>query len=248
LTISHNSCDKFATWRDLNARNYVTLIYAKDKFRYRGLGLRPSQFISTIRIYNMKKMTILAAATTALLTSPAMAAGEGYVKARVSYDSTEVEAETSGVSESDSTGKGIGYGIAAGYDFDLGSSAFVGGEIGFDDSTADRTDDGFTISSGREISAVARLGFKSNAFKVYGLGGYSNVRIKISDGVNSDSASDGGFTYGAGASYDVTEKLALSVEYRKISVDGGQDVKDFLGVDDVNFNKSRVLVGLAYKF
>jgi outer membrane immunogenic protein len=196
----------------------------------------------------MKKMITLAAATTALLATPAMAAGEGYVKARISYDSTEVEVESGGVSASDSTGKGIGYGIAAGYDFDLGSSAFIGGELGFDGSTADRTFDGVTASSGRELSAVARLGFKSNALKIYGLGGYSNIRLKISDGVDSDSSSDGGFTYGAGASYDVTEKLALSVEYRKTSVDGGQDAKDLLEVDDVNFNKSRVLVGLAYKF
>lgn len=196
----------------------------------------------------MKKMFLLAAAAAAVVATPAMAAGDGYAKVRVSYDSTEIEVEDAGTSASESTGKGIGYGFALGYDFDLGSSAFFGAEVGLDDSSADRDVDGVRISSGREISAVGRVGFKKDMAKLYGLAGYSDLRVKVSDGVDSEAASEGGFTWGAGVAYDVRDNISVGLEYRNISIDGGQDLEDLVGVDDVNFNKSRILLGLSYRF
>ncbi len=199
----------------------------------------------------MRKLAFAAAIAAASIASPALAGG--YATLRLSHDATEVQIEEGGADVSENTGKGIGFGFAVGYDFDLGSAAFVGIEAGIDESTASRSTDidGDTIeiSAGREISGVARFGLKpSEAVKLYGLVGYADASVKLSDSGVSESDSKGGLVYGAGIGYNFSDKIGASLEYRRLSVDGGTELESDLFVDDINFNKSRILVGLSYRF
>ena len=67
----------------------------------------------------MKKFAVAAALLTAIVATPAMAQGEGRVEVRGGY--------VTGSGLDDAT-----LGAAAGYDFDLGSTAFAGAEIAGD--------------------------------------------------------------------------------------------------------------------
>ena len=111
-------------------------------------------------------------------------------------------------------------GIAAGYDWDLGSKAFGGVEV-----SGDKILDGGTRVS---FGAIARLGFKtSEAGKLYALGGYQSKPC----GLCEDSA-----TAGAGYQHGLGEKLYGKVEYRHFFT--GNNVPD----------SNAVLVGLGTRF
>jgi opacity protein-like surface antigen len=203
---------------------------------------------------SMKNMAILVVAAS-IFSTPALAAGEAYVKVRVSNDTSEARLKDVGTI---SLGSDFGYGVAAGYDFDIGSIAFVGAEIGYDNSLAKSSlqtgpDSQFDFSAKRQLSAVARIGYRANSFKAYGLAGYSDIREKVAfvedDAITSSvSTSKGGFTYGGGLSYDIKSNLTLSLEYRAVKVDAGQSVEELFDVDDIDVTRARTLVGVSYRF
>ena len=101
----------------------------------------------------MKKFAVAAALLTAIVATPAMAQGEGRVEVRGGLI----------------TGNGIDegtLGIAAGYDFDLGSAAFVGAEVAGDKVLVD--------GANVQFSAGGRAGAKIGANgKLYATGGYT---------------------------------------------------------------------------
>ena len=103
----------------------------------------------------MKKFAVAAALLSAVVATPALAApgGEGRVEVRGGLI----------------TGNGIDegtLGLAAGYDFDLGSAAFVGAEVAGDKVLVDGAD--------VQFSAGGRVGAKVGANgKAYVTGGYT---------------------------------------------------------------------------
>ena len=101
----------------------------------------------------MKTMLILAAATAAFVATPAMAAGEARVEAR------------GGIAFANGNEEAIA-GIAAGYDFDLGDTAFAGVEVSGDKLLVSDTN----VILGTTGRIGAKLG---TATKLYAEGGYS---------------------------------------------------------------------------
>ena len=96
-------------------------------------------------------------------------------------------------------------GVALGYDFDLGSAAFVGAEVSADKILESNTRVSFGLSG--------RLGAKlSEAGKLYAIGGYSTKPC----GACEDSVH-----LGAGYQHNFGQSLYGKVEYRHFFVDSG---------------------------
>ena len=140
----------------------------------------------------MKKLLIAACAAATFAASPAMA-NEGRVEARggIAFAGGQEEAFA---------------GIGAGYDFDLGESAFAGVDLGADK----------VLASGAKVlwSVGGRVGAKAGEKgKAYVLGG-----IGFSDGFERGYA-------GAGYQHKLTDSVYGKVEYRRV----------FLSGTDINF-------------
>jgi outer membrane immunogenic protein len=134
----------------------------------------------------MKKFALIALAA-AFATSPAYAAGEGRIEAR------------GGIAWSGGDSEAIA-GVAAGYDFDLGDSAFAGVEGSADKLLAGGTDVLFGVSG--------RVGAKvGGAGRAYVLAGYS-----FGDGDAAHVA--------AGYQHNFGNKLYGKIEYRRFLLDG----------------------------
>lgn len=142
---------------------------------------------------------------------------------------------------------GVAYGVSAGYDFAIGSKAFLGLEASADDSSTQECEtdvlvigDRTCLSAGRDLSVVARLGYKlSDANKLYALAGYSNARIKLSydDGTTSGSiGSNGdGLRLGAGVQMSLGSNLYAKGEYRYTNYES-------------DFSRHQVLFGFGAEF
>lgn len=131
----------------------------------------------------MRKVLLPLLASLAIAT-PAMA-NEARVEAR------------GGVIWSDGESQDV-WGLAAGYDFDLGSTAFAGVEVSGDKIGADNTKVAF--------GGTARLGLKAGeSTRLFAAGGYTT---EACDGC------DGNWHLGAGLEQNITEKVYLKAEYR----------------------------------
>lgn len=98
-------------------------------------------------------------------------------------------------------------GIAAGYDFDLGNTAFAGVEVSADKVLESNT----RVAFGFTGRVGAKLG---EAGKLYGAGGYTTKPCKFCE----DS-----IHLGAGYQHNFGSKLYGKVEYRHYFVDNGSD-------------------------
>jgi hypothetical protein len=144
------------------------------------------------------RLVLLSAAAALVAATPALA-NEARVEARggVVFGSGDSEAIA---------------GVAAGYDYDLGSSAFAGMEV-----TADKVlTDGTKVTFGFNGRLGAKLGEQG---KLYAVGGYNT---------ESCDTCDGTWTAGAGYEHSFGQKLYGKVEYRHFFVKNGFD--DFDGV------------------
>ncbi|QYJ06334.1 outer membrane protein [Qipengyuania flava] len=129
----------------------------------------------------MRKIALFAAVATVAVAAPA-SANEARVEARGGI------AWANGVEEAVA-------GVAAGYDFDLGTGAFIGVEASADKILADGTD----VVFGATARGGAKLG---DAGKLYVTAGYS-----FNDG--------DAFHAGAGYEHKVGERVYLKAEYRR---------------------------------
>ena len=168
----------------------------------------------------MKKLTIAALAAAAAVL-PTAANAQAYVQVETGLDVVDVNPGSD---------EGVLYGVAAGYEFPLGSNVFAAVEAGIADSTTkDCARDGaerLCVKTGRDLSATLRLGTNlSENSKIYALGGYTNARIKAtyddgfdrySDGVNLD-----GFRLGAGYQHNFGQNLFGKIEYRYSNYEQG---------------------------
>lgn len=141
----------------------------------------------------MKKFAVAAALLSAIVATPALAAdGEARVEVRGGY--------VTGSGLDDAT-----LGAAAGYDFNLGSTAFAGAEIAGDKVLID----GAKV----QFSAGGRAGAKVGAAgKIYVNGGYTFGQI------------DDPYV-GAGYQHKLGQNVYAKAEYRHQFI--GDNVKDF---------------------
>jgi outer membrane immunogenic protein len=179
----------------------------------------------------------LAAAFAATVAAPAFA-GTFHAEVHGGWDRVSV----SGFKDD-----GIAYGVAAGYDIALGEKAFIGVEGSVDDSSTKKCvsdvlvlGDRTCASAGRDLSAVARIGYKLNeTSKIYALAGYANGRVKVSynDGVSTSSAgaNGDGVRLGAGLQMGLGSHLYAKGEYRYTNYES-------------DFSRHQVLMGLGYEF
>ncbi|WP_339825078.1 porin family protein [uncultured Parasphingorhabdus sp.] len=194
------------------------------------------------------KKTLLAAACIAAFTATAPAAAQDerpfngpWIGANIGYDSF-----TSGDDGDDTSEDGIAYGIALGYDINLGRVVLgIEGEIGDSSvraSVSDALEDGdvLKISSGRDIYAGIRLGVPvSDKMMVFAKGGYTNQRFKAAYTLDGEtvleSDNSDGFRVGAGVELDFGQPFAR-LEYR---------YSDYGSFSEAEFETSRHQIMLA---
>ena len=145
----------------------------------------------------MKKFAVAAALLTAIVATPAMAAEGGEARAEVRGGLI--------------TGNGIDegtLGLAAGYDFDLGSTAFAGAEVAGDKVLVDGAD--------VQFSAGGRVGAKIGANgKLFATAGYTFSDI------------DDPYV-GAGYQHKFGSNVYGKVEYRHQFIDNFGDFDTFV--------------------
>ena len=164
--------------------------------------------------------------------------------------------------------EGVGYGIGAGYDFDLGGLV-AGVEAEYSDSSAkqeaDETLDGipFTsrIATGRDIYVGGRIGFRAApSTLIYAKGGYTNTSIEYAakssgDRFDLDSNVDG-WRLGAGVEQLLGPNLYGKVEYRysnynNLDFSDDFNFEDFESEDfgtDIDLDRHQIMAGIGFRF
>lgn len=221
----------------------------------------------------MKKMVaIITAASVAALASPAMAQSSDSdfsgprVQVTTGYDVLKAgsSVDDDGMDNNDQSIEGLSYGVAAGYDVDLGG-VVIGPEAEFTGSTAktefdDGDFEGFgfgRVEAGRDLYLGARIGAKVGPDAlIYAKGGYTNAKLNIlaNDGTNEyDEDFDlDGYRIGAGAEYNLSNNMFLNLEYRysnysrgEVDFDGNLPDSDRF---DVDLDRHQVMAGLGMRF
>jgi outer membrane immunogenic protein len=123
----------------------------------------------------------------------------------------------------------------------------AGVELNADDSTTKECGsdvvvlgDTLCVRAGRDLSAVARMGWNTSAAgKLYVLAGYTNARLKISytdaTGTVSDAGNGDGVRVGAGYQQSFASGLYGKVEYRYSNY-------------EADFSRHQVLAGVGIAF
>lgn len=181
------------------------------------------------------RLVLISLAASLVAATPAMASG-GYVGVGVTHDNIASSADSEGLGIN-----GLGGTVFAGYNFDLSSKTYAGFEANFDLASAKVGDDSDAIEADHAFGASALLGFRpSDATAVYGRVGYQRARSTVVVDGDEFSGSADGLRLGLGVKTDLTEKLALRVEYNHTHY-YGED-----GADGLNNNQAAV--SLVYGF
>jgi outer membrane immunogenic protein len=122
---------------------------------------------------------------------------------------------------------GAVYGIGLGYDMNIGSGAFAGIDLSFDDSTMKECEksavvanDEACLRAGRDLAAAVRVGANVGPNgKLYALAGYSNARFRFdyktpAGALTRDSDDLDGFRLGAGYQHGFGGRAYGKIEYR----------------------------------
>ena len=220
----------------------------------------------------MKKTTaFLVAGSLAALSTPAMAQEadnfSGFrVQGIAGYDIVQAgsSVDDDGVDNNDQSIEGVNYGIAAGYDYDLGN-AVIGVEAELTDSSAETEFDdgdfegfGFgRVDAGRDLYLGVRAGVKAAPdVLVYAKGGYTNAKLNLlaNDGTTEfrqDIDLDG-WRAGAGVEYAINSNTFFNLEYRysnysegEIDFDGDLPDSDRF---DVDLDRHQIMAGVGVRF
>ncbi|MCF6216140.1 MAG: outer membrane beta-barrel protein [Emcibacter sp.] len=93
-----------------------------------------------------------------------------------------------------------------------------------------------TIKTGFAFDINTRLGFTvSDNILIYGLGGYTSTKFKMSDAGGDFSKGAGGYRYGAGFEIGIMEDIALRIEYVRTA---HSKINWRRGADDLFFDPS----------
>lgn len=139
----------------------------------------------------MKFQVSLAAAVAALAIAAPATANDFRLEAR------------GGLSFGENQSEEFVAGAAAGYDFDISETAFIGAEASVDKV--------FVDNSGVVLGGTARLGMKQGNSKFFIAGGYTDLTC--------DFCGDG-FHAGAGVELGLTQQVYGKLEYRHFFFDG----------------------------
>ncbi|MFC4254340.1 outer membrane beta-barrel protein [Altererythrobacter xixiisoli] len=188
----------------------------------------------------MKKIALLAAATAAVIATPALAHTGPYVGIIGGYDSVSLDLGN----ESESKGD-VMYGIIAGYDVHMDSGLVLGVEAELSDSEVSQRYSGDAIKAGHDIYAGVRAGFEAaEGTLIYAKGGYTNARVKVETGSLNISEGQSGFRLGAGAEQQF-QGFAVRLEYR-YSEYGDVRFDDLSS--GVDMSRHQVVAGVLAKF
>lgn len=158
----------------------------------------------------MMRSVALAAAASLIVATPAFAAADNgpYIGVGVTHD------DINGTSAAKGLGiDGIGGTAVVGFNYGLGQM-FAGAEANFDISGAKIGDKTNGAYADHQFGIAARAGFRLNeGAAFYGLAGYQRgVASVFSGGVKATEARDG-LRLGAGLEANVTDKVAVRVQY-----------------------------------
>ncbi len=154
-----------------------------------------------------------------MVTTPYVAAGVDwsgvYAGVDVGYGNITVENTMSPPGE----GNGPMYGVLAGYNYDLGNYV-VGAELGYSLTGIEARDIAVIFDTDYVFDLKARLGYEVGSTLIYGVGGYSEVRV--SNPFGPETADFSGYVLGVGADYQLTDSMAIGGEYlyRTLTLDG----------------------------
>lgn len=152
--------------------------------------------------------------------------------------------------ESDFADTDLKFGVA-GVNAGFQVNSFLGLEaryaVGVKDEDIFDGDDSAQFEIDRHMALVARGSIPlGERFSIFGIAGYGETRYAFSYDVlgvdDSETSTEKGFVYGAGAAFNLTERLSLIAEY---------NVLPKLEEDDESFYESDVslmTVGLNYRF
>jgi outer membrane immunogenic protein len=156
-------------------------------------------------------------------------------------------------SRNSSSSEDVFAGIGLGYDFSINDKTFIGVEVNVDESNINSrigpVAQGVTatVKANRDINANVRVGTSigaSGKTKIYALGGYTNLRVKVTATITppagavtriSDSANADGYRVGAGIERNIGKRAYAKVEYRYSNYEGG-------------FTRNQGLVGVGIRF
>ena len=187
----------------------------------------------------------------------------------VGYDSLRSgEADDDGVdtneNDGDETVDGVGYGVAVGYDFDLGGVVLgVEGELSESSGEQEATEtiDGVEylgrVETGRDLYVGARIGVAvTPRTLVYAKGGYTNAAVEAGFESNNDLFEEDttldGWRVGAGVEQSLGPNAYAKVDYRysnynSLRIDdeltGGQPFEV-----DVDLDRHQVMAGIGFRF
>jgi outer membrane immunogenic protein len=190
----------------------------------------------------MKKYLLAAAIlATSVMAQAAPFAGP-WVEAHAGYDNVKT------IIDGYSGNKGgFTYGGAVGFDFAAASNVVAGVQVGINGSTVKTCDAGDCLKAGRDLEALARLGYVvENTGLVYVLGGYANARATLDlsgSALGSYSQDYSGFRIGAGYEQAINKHAFAKVEYRYSSF-GHQVIDGY----DTSVKRHQVLFGMGYRF
>lgn len=221
----------------------------------------------------MRKIILsTAAAAVALIAMPAAAQDGPFTGARVEalvgYDNISLGFDDSDIEDAldeediDTSVDGFKYGVALGYDFQMGG-VVVGAEVELNDSTAKIGEDGLgEIGAGRDIYIGGRLGYVvTPQTMIYAKAGYTNARLDVEGTYEDFDGEDvveydvdanldlDGFRLGAGVEHMMTPNVYVKGEYRysRYDLDDISDLVD-LGDIDAHLNRHQVVVGVGFRF
>ncbi len=221
----------------------------------------------------MRFITTLAALPVLFAAAPALAQDGGerapftgpHAEVLIGYESLQAGDDDSDVSE-----EAVAYGVAGGFDFQVGRFiAGVEGEYGDSDTdfaagVAGLPGGGYALDTDRDLYAGARVGFAvAPSTLLYVKGGYTNLKLegRFNDGagtIYNDGSTLDGFRVGAG----LEQKFAvfgpsgfLKLEYRYSNYsnldvnfrDADGDVIEGTDVD-VDVDRHQVMAGFGIRF
>jgi outer membrane immunogenic protein len=140
--------------------------------------------------------------------------------------------------------KGWQGGVYGGYNFQTASPIVVGVEADINASGEKGTNVGTTVSSPWNGAVRGRVGFAADRFLIYGAGGFAFGGVKVTDGVDTDTATRTGWTAGAGVEAAVTDNVVARLEYRYTNL-GTTTLPNF---GSTSYTSSKVLAGVGFKF
>jgi outer membrane immunogenic protein len=192
----------------------------------------------------MKKIAFAAIAAVAVAAPAAAQEGAPFtgprIEALVGYDNLRGAGDGR---------DGLAYGVAAGYDFQMGG-AVAGLEVEYTDSDVDGCATGFVVAAdricataGRDLYAGGRLGFAvAPSTLVYAKAGYTNARVGLNYTDSVTPANDfrlsdelDGVRVGAGLEQKLGTNLYAKAEYRYSNYESG-------------FERHQVLGGVGFRF